>query len=266
MKTHHLFKKTLLASTLALAAMSLAGCQAEGDPSEAGGITDGSGGSSGGTGGGGIPNDGTVPSDVTEGGNPLPGNFICTAGAKLYGPSPTVSTSANGLVGAAVSPLLALLGGDTVTQLLNSVRDQPNAVDGQLDTAATYALTAGLLGNLISSVDFVIGLNGTAPTVSYAVFALSFPVATVELSLIQSVTVTTFLGTTEQETVNADATSLDLLGAVGTADPFRFFGMKVTKPYNSVSISLTPTVLSANVGDAMKVHELCTGGRFVSAP
>jgi len=98
------------------------------------------------------------------------------------------------------------------------------------------------------------------------VFALSFPVATVELSLIQSVTVTTFLGTTEQETVNADATSLDLLGAVGTADPFRFFGMKVTKPYNSVSISLTPTVLSANVGDAMKVHELCTGGRFVSAP
>jgi len=262
MKTHHLFKKTLLASTLALAAMSLAGCQAEGDPSEAGGITDGSGG----TGGGSIPNDGSVPTTVTQGGVALPGNFVCTAGAKQYGPSPTVSTSANGLVGAAVTPLLALLGGSTLNQLLNSVRDQPYAVDGKLETAAVYSLTLGLLGNLISSLDFVIGLNGSAPAGSFAVFGLSFPVATVELSLIQSVTVTTFLGTTEQETTTTDASSLDLLGAVGIAEPFRYVGMKVTKPYNSVSVSLTPTVLSANVGDAMKVHELCTGGRFVSAP
>lgn len=263
-----LFKKTLLACTLAIGALALSGCEADGDPSEAGGISGGSSGgvSSGGTsGGGGLANDGSVTTTITEGGVALSGNFICTAGAKAYGPTPSTTASANGLVGGAVSPLLQLLGGDTLTQLLNSVRDQPFAVDGNLDTAATYSLTLGLLGGLISSVDFVVGLNGTAPVGSYAVFGLSFPVATVELSLIQTVTVTTFLGTTEQETVSVDATSLDLLGAVGTADPFRFVGLRVTQPYNSVSVTLTPSVLSANVGDAMKIHDLCTGGRLVAA-
>lgn len=263
-----LFKKTLLASAIALGALSLAGCQAEGDPSEAGGITDGGGIGSSGGGGGGIPNDGSTPSDVIdgEGGGTLPGGFVCTAGAKAYGPSPTTDVVVNGLVGGAVTDLLNLLGAGTVTQLLNSVKDKELAVDGKLDTAATYSLTVGLLGGAISSIDFLIGLNGTAPIGKYAVLGLSFPIGTVELSLVQSVTVTTFLGTTQQETVDIDATALDLLGQVSTADSVRYVGLRVKKPYNSVSITLNPLVVSANVGEAMKVHELCTDGFFVATP
>ncbi|MDP3859261.1 MAG: hypothetical protein Q8Q73_16020 [Stagnimonas sp.] len=261
-------KKTLLASALALAALSLVGCQAEGDISESGGITGGSSGgaSSGGTGGGLLPNDGSVETSITEGGTPLAGNFICTAGAKAYGPSPTTEVVVNGLVGSAVSDLLNLLGATSVTALLNSVQGKELVVDGNLDTAASYNLTVGLLGGLISSIDLLVGLNGTAPIGKYAVFGLSFPTGTVELSLLQSVNITTFLGTTEQETVSVDATSIDLLGQVTTGAPNAFIGMKVTKPYNSVSISLTPTAISADIGEAMKVHELCTDGNFVAAP
>lgn len=267
-----IFKRSLLAAMVAVGSVQLAACEAEGDPSEAGGIIGGSssGGvsSSGGTSGGGtgVPNDGSTPTTVTEGGTAVSGNFICTAGAKAYGPSPVTSVAANGLVGGLLSPLLNLLGGDSLTRLLNSVQDQALAVDGDLDTAATYSLTLGLLGGLISSIDFSIQPNSTVPSGKYAVFALSFPTGTLELSLLQSVQITTYQNDTEQETISADATSLDLLGSVSTSAPYRFVGLKVTKPYNKVTVTLNPTLLSVDVGSAMKVHELCTDGTFVAAP
>lgn len=266
-----ILKRTLLAAAVAVGSIQLAACEAEGDPAEAGGISGGgtsSGGtsSSGGSSGGGVPNDGSTPTTVTEGGTAISGNFICTASAKAYGPSPITSVSANGLVGGAITPLLALLGGDTLTQLLNSVKDQSLAVDGNLDTAATYSLTLGLLGGLISSVDFAIQPNSSVPAGKYAVFALSFPTATLELSLLQNIEINTYLNDTEQESASTDASTLDLLGQVSLTDPFRFVGMKVTKPYNKVTVTLNPQLLSVNVGDAMRVHELCTDGTFVAAP
>lgn len=267
-----IFKRSLLAAMVAIGSVQLAACEAEGDPSEAGGIIGGSssGGvsSSGGTSGGGtgVPNDGSTPTTVTEGGTAISGNFICTASAKAYGPSPATSVTANGLVGGAITQLLALLGGDTLTQLLNSVKDQSLAVDGNLDTAATYSLTLGLLGGLISSIDFAIQPNSSVPAGKYAVFALSFPTATLELSLLQNIEINTYLNDTAQESATTDATTLDLLGQVSLTDPYRFVGMKVTKPYNKVTVTLNPQLLSVNVGDAMRVHELCTDGTFVAAP
>jgi len=44
-------------------------------------------------------NDGSGPTTITSGGNPLTGNFICTTGARLYG-TPTTVVGSNGLVAA----------------------------------------------------------------------------------------------------------------------------------------------------------------------
>ena len=270
------FGKTLLAA--AVAAAFLVGCQAEGDLSGTGGIGGSSGGASSGgisssgggssSGGSGVPNDGTTPTDILDGdnGTNLPGNFICTASARAYGSNPSTTVVVNGLVGSAVTDLLNLLGAGTVTNLQNSVAGKELVVDGQLDTAAIYSLTVGLLGGAISSIDLLVGLNGTAPIGRYAVFGVRFPTATVEASLIQSVTVRTFLGATLQETAIIDASTLDLAGQVSTGAPVRYLGLRVKKPYDGVSVSLSPTVVSANVGEAMYLHELCTDGYFVNAP
>ncbi len=218
------------------------------------------------TGGDLIPNDGTTPTTVFDGGTQLPGNFICTASARAYGSTPVTAVRVNGLVGSAVTDLLNTLGAGTITQLQNSVTAKELVVDGSLDTAAQYNLSVGLLGGAISSIDLFVGLNSPAPIRKYAVFGVTFPIATAELSLIQSITVRTFNGATVQETQLIDASTLDLVGQIATGGTVRFVGMKVTKPYDGVTISLSPTLISANVGNAMNVHELCTDGFFINAP
>ena len=271
MKNHNLiFKRTLLAALVAVGSVQLAACEAEGDPAEAGGISGGGtssgGASSSGGSSGGVPNDGSTPTTVTEGGTAINGNFICTASALAYGNQPTTSVAVNGLVGGPVSSLLNLLGASSLTQLLNSISAKELAADGNLDTYATYSLTVGLLGNLISSVELVVAPNSAVPAGKYAVVGLTFPVGTLELSLLQSVTLTTYLGTTEQESVDVDVSTLDLLGQLSIADTARFLGLRATKPYDSVTVSLSPTLISADVGKAMNVHELCTDGLLVAAP
>lgn len=210
-----------------------------------------------------LPNDGTTPTTVTDGGVLIPGKFVCTAGALAYGPNPTTAVVINGLVGSTVSGLITMLGAGTVTQLLNSVSGKERVVDGNLDTAATYNLTAGLLGAQINSIDLLVGLNSPVPIGKYAVFGLTFPIGLAELSLIQRVTITTFSGTTKLETANIDATSLNLLGQSATGPVKLYAGLKVTMPYDNVTISLTPTVVTVNLGNAMNVYELCTDGNFV---
>lgn len=214
----------------------------------------------------GDPNDGTTPTTVTDGPDPVPGNFICTASSRTYGPTPVTEVRVNGLVGSALTNLLNMLGAGTVTQLQNSVTAKELVVDGSLNTAAQYNLSVGLLGGAISSIDLFVGLNSPAPVAKYAVFLVTFPIATVEASLIQSITINTFLGGTLQETVEIDASTLDLVGAVSTADTIRFVGLRATKAYDGATISLSPTLVSANVGNAMNVHELCTDGFFVPVP
>lgn len=213
--------------------------------------------------GGLLPNDGTTPTHVTDDGTLINGHFICTASARAYGPNPVTEVRVNGLVGSQLTDLLNLLGAGTVTQLLNSVTAKELVVDGSLDTAAQYNLTAGLLGGLISSIDLYVGPNGVVPAGKYAVFGLTFPIATAEVTAIQSVTISTYSGATLLETVDIDASTIDLLGAVATGDTAVYFGLKATQPYDGVTISLSPTLISTNVGNAMNVNELCTDGYFV---
>jgi hypothetical protein len=262
----NLFKKILCAGAMAAAA-ALAGCEADGDPAEAGGI-----------GGGGpdsiFPNDGSTPSAVADGGPPngtgdgenISGRFICERSAKAYGPHPTTEVVANGLVGGAVSDLLELLGATPLTRLLNSVSEKENAIDGNIATYSTFALTVGLLGNLLSSVDQVIIPEDEVPAGKFAVFALGFPTATLELSLIGQIRVSTFLGDTLQERKVLTGSALDLLGAFSVANHRAFIGLRTTKPYDSVSVGILPLLISADVGEAMRVHELCTDGHFVPVP
>lgn len=216
------------------------------------------------------PNDGTTPTDVTDGpgGTPIPGGFVCTGSARAYGSNPTTTVTVNGMIGPPLTGLLNLLGGGTVAQLLNTVNNADRVIDRNLDTFAQYNLTAGLLGALISSVDLQVNVSAVVPVGQYAVFALTFPAATADVSLMQDITITTFLGSdaASGETRTVSLSEIDLLGLPVLGDPALFVGFKTTKPYDRVSISLTPGLLSADVGNAMNVHELCTRGMFITPP
>lgn len=262
------FLKKALAAGMIASAVMLAGCEADGNASEAGGIGSGDPNDPGTL----FPNDGTTGGNITEGGTPIAGgdtgfNFICEASAKAFG-VPSTEAGSGGLIGGPLTALLELLGGSSLTQLLNSVKDKELVIDGELESHSTFTLTLGLLGGLLSSVDQTVRLGGVAGAGNYAVFGVSFPVATLELSLGNSIIVTTYrkvgIVDVQQETVTLPVTSLDLLGLVGGGRAF--VGVKATKDYDRVTIGLTPGLLSANVGEAMFVHELCTKGRLVAAP
>lgn len=256
------FRNFTLACAVAAFA-TLSGCEANG-PGYGGG---GGGGNGNGTGkitggatGGPFPNDGTIPTTITNGGTPVPGHFICTDSAqKQYGATTTVSL--NGLVGSTLSPLLDTLGSTTATALLNSVKDADLAIDGDLDTHSTFALTAGALGAVDSVGQTVLLPAGsTVPPGGYAVFAVQFPAGTVTAALLGNVKVTTYLNKVAQESITATETQIALLGQNVTGDTNAFIGVQATKPYDSADISLAPPLLSADVGDAMHVNELCTAG------
>jgi hypothetical protein len=240
---------------LLLAAATLAGCDANG-PGSGGGGGSGSGNGTGvGPVTGTFPNPGTT---ITDGGNPVPGNFTCTQSAQaLNGATTTVVL--NGLIGANLTPVLNQIGGNTVTTLLNSVTNKEEAIDGNLDTYSTVALTAGLAG-VIDSVGQAVLLPAAQPAGGYAVFAVDFPAGAVTVSVLNNVMVTTYLGDTQQETTTTTQTQLALLGQSGTGLVNAYIGLRTTKPYNRADITLTPAVLAADVGDAMHVHELCTAG------
>ena len=259
--TKNILTKTLLAGAVALL---MTGCSADGDGSVSPGS--GAGGPGGGlnVGGGGgteFPNNGSVGGEITENGNPIGGNFLCLASAQAaFGT--TTEVGANGLVGGTLTPLLNLLGAGPATTLLNSVTDKDLAIDGAIVTGSSFTLPVGALFGLVDSVDQVFFLPGTQPVGSFAVFGLQFPPGTVQLSLTDTITVTTFLGNTEQETQDFSQLALDLLGFNALGDSIGFFGIKATQPWDRATISLNQLVASANVGPAMKVHELCTVGSF----
>ena len=248
-------KTALKAVPVLAAALLLGACTSNG--ADEGDI---SGGGSGGI----LPNDGTTPSNVTQGGTPIapPAHFICTQASTFYG-DVTTDVGTGGLVGGPLTALLKLLGGDTVAQLLNSVTNANNAIDGNLDTYASVSLTVGLLGGLLSTVDesVLMPAGVTVPAGKYAVYGISFPKGTVSLSLFNTVEIATYLNNTKQESNTLDQNALALLGAVGGSSPsVAFVGIRATKPYDRATISLTPGLLSLNVGDAMRIHELCVDG------
>jgi hypothetical protein len=263
-------KLASLAAVL-LAAMALSACTSNGDGG--GGGSSGGGGGGGGIDGssssGGPLNDGTGNSNVTENGNPIapPLHFICTTGARAYG-DVTTAVGANGLVGSQLSDLVNSIGGTTATTLLNSVTEPDNVIDGKLSTFATFSLTAGLLLTAVDSVDesVLLPAGSTVPAGKYAVFGLSFPNGTVNLSLLKSVTVATYLKDNTGAYVQQESNTLNstlLLGLLGQGvlnEPAVWLGVKTTKPYDRATVLLTPGLLAADVGDAMHVYELCVDG------
>jgi hypothetical protein len=243
------------------ASLILFGCTSNGLDSGNGGIT-------GGASNGGLANDGSTATNITQGGVAVSGNFICTQGSQAYG-DVTTQVGSNGLVGGLLTDLLNLLGATTVTQLLNSVDNPNNAIDGNLDTYASVSLTLGLLGGLLDSVDESVLLpsGSTVPAGKFAVYGLTFPKGAVSLSLFSQVKVATYLDNVAQESNTLSQSELALLGSIGgSTPPAVFVGVETTKPYDRATISLTPGLLSLNVGDAMRIHELCTDGSLVKAP
>lgn len=272
--------KTLSVAAVVALSVGLGGCEADSDgllTSDPGdGIGDGTG-AGGGTGTGPIipgydedgdgvadiyPNDGSADTEVTEGGVALEGSFVCTESAQIFdGTQAQVGTG--GLVGGLLVDLLGHLGAGTVTALLNSVKETTLAIDGTLDTASVFTLTLDLLG-LLSSVDQIITLpSGTVVEDGYAVAALSFPKALLELTLGGSVELITYRDEVEQERVSVGLNNLDLLGL--GQERRLFLGMHVTQPYDQVVVSLAPRLLTVNLGEAMKLHELCTNGQMMAA-
>ncbi|SEQ03507.1 hypothetical protein SAMN04488038_103145 [Solimonas aquatica] len=263
MMNSELMKKTLIAA-MAAAALGLAGCQADGSGTESGSIISDGGGSAPP-----LNNDGSTPTDIdtngdgTVDGNDTAGNFVCTQGARAFGDVTTADAS-GGLLGGPLTTLINGLGGDPVTALTNGVSEPDNVVDGHLSTYATFTLPASLLGALVAAVGEVVNFPGAVPAGNYAVFGVTFPAGVLNLGLTKTVTVSTFLGTTLQESITVNQANLDLLGISLAGDQSGYIGLKATKKYDSAVISLYSSLVSAQVGDAMHVHELCTGGKFVS--
>lgn len=213
--------------------------------------------------GAGLVNDGSALTTVTSGGNRIAGNFICSHSVSATEPAMIVGS--NGLVGGLLTDLLGGLGLDVVANLLNSVQTPEAAADADLDTAAGVTLTAGLLGSTLTSVDLtaVIRDGGTVPAGYYAVAGISFPGGVANLSLFNAITVTTSLFGVPRDTITLDQSAISLLGIDGSTVPTAWVGVRASQPYDAVTVSAVPGVLSVNVGNAMRVHEFCYDGRFV---
>lgn len=218
-------------------------------------------------------NDGTIPTTIDNGGKPVPGHFICTLGTGSLVTDPanpvTTAVGTKGLVGGPLTGLLNGLGGSTATDLLNSVKNTHNVIDDKIPTYATFSLAAGGLSILDSvDLDVLAPTGSTIPAGGYAVFAITFPGATVNLSLGKSITVSTFLdkpgapATTPQETISVPKSQLGLLGSGG--DQPAFIGLKTTKPYNRAALEVNPGLLSAVVGPSLYANEFCVGGKMVT--
>jgi len=263
-----LLKKTLLAVSVA-AAFGLAGCSADGSGTESGSIV-----SDGGTAKPPLNNDGSTPTNVQQDTNndgtadtavDSGKNFVCTQGALAYG-QVVAADASSGLLGGPLTSLINTLGGTPITALTNGVSEPYNAVDGYLSTYATFTLPASLLTSAVDAVAESITFPQKVGAGAYAVFGVTFPAGTLNLGLTKTVTVSTYLGTTLQESLSVNEVNLDLLGRTVAGDQAAFIGIKTKKDFNSAVIALSSTLASVQVGDAMHVHELCTGGKFVTAP
>lgn len=210
-----------------------------------------------------IRNDGSTPTLITSNGVDTQKNFVCTE--SVVDRTPVASVGTAGLVGGSLTRLLASLGGTQLTDLLNSVQNKDSAIDGNLDTYASVNLTLGLLGGLLSSVDETVEVPiiHVGQPGEYAAFAVSFPTGVANLTLLNAVRVRTFLHDGLQEETSINQSALSLLTAVGGSLPATaYVGLQATRPFDKATISLIPGLLTVNVGDAMRIHELCVNGRL----
>lgn len=209
--------------SLLLAATALAACRADGPA---------------GDGGGGI----RVPIPPP---NP---NALCTAGAPA---GSVVSIAEAGLLCQLTDPLNGVL--DTC-----NITDPAKAIDGDFDTFAVAEYDLGALDPaLAGSVTLTTDLPGPVPAGQVAGFIVSFPGGIVDASLLRNLTVTTSLNGTQQETVTSTGTlDLDVLGLIGGTDK-ALVGLRNTKAYNSVSLRVDSTLLTADVTHAVNIYDTC---------
>ncbi len=252
-------KHLAFAAMVATAAVGLAGCEAQGDGS-LDGIDDGDGVL--------FPNDGSTFTRVTEDGTPINvgERFICDAGASDVSNDLETRVVTLGLIGGPVANLLDALGADPVNGVTGSVTDKDNVIDNDLTTFATFRRAVDLVGTL-TTVDEVVRFNTQVSDGHYAVFAVSFPAGVLEASLVNRIVIHTFRDHVLQETTAlTQAVAVDLLGLPLVNGVRRaFIGLKTTQDFDAVTVGTVP-LLAANVGDSLRVHELCTDGHFVSAP
>ncbi|HEY1077800.1 MAG TPA: hypothetical protein VGE51_14005 [Fontimonas sp.] len=213
-----------------------------------------------------VEDDGTGSGDQTDVAGGTSGRrFLCReAFDGAFGA--TTDVGANGLVGGPLTDLVNTLGGGSATSLLNSVTSPDLAIDADLRTASVFTLTASLLGTAIDTIEQNVYTPGgsTIAAGKYAVAALSFPRGLVNAGLLTGVTVTTYNNDTALESTTFDATSIELLGLPLVGDPYAMVGMKVSQPYNRVAVSLASGLLSADVAEALYLHEVCTDGVLVA--
>lgn len=184
----------------------------------------------------------------------------------------TTEAGANGLVGGVVGSILGSVGGQSANDMLNGIDEPLQAIDHDLKTASTFTLTASALVGQVDSLEQVFTYD-TPRSSGFAVAALSFPAGAVDLSMMRTVALSTYLdeGDTQstvpsEPDVPGDATTVDLLGVDGFGGGRIFLGRQVTQPFNRIVISLSGDLLSADVGEAMYVHEVCVDGVIVDVP
>lgn len=223
-----LWKICIKAGTLAVLA-HLAACNANGDGSAGSPIANGSAGTGG--------------ADV--------GGYKCIATA----PPGSVSTvSETGLLCTLTDPLNAIL--DTC-----SIQNPVAAIDGNFNSFATAQYAVGALDPALGgSVTLTVDLPGPVAAGQVAAFAVDFPAATlVNISLLRDLTVSTALNGTAQEAHGANnAAQLDLLGTNIAGSPGRILvGFANSKPYNQLSLTVSAQLLSADLMNAVNIHEAC---------
>lgn len=211
-----------------------------------------------------VVNNGSLPTSIVNGGVPLNSNFICTTSAVGKGVNAVIG--ANGLVGGALNGLLGQLGLDQVAALLSSVAAPDAAIDGNLDTFSAVTLAVGTLGPLVNSVDesIVFSPQSAFGAGTFAVFGLSFPSGIANASVFNLLRVRTFLNDNEQESNVVTRRTLSVLGL--GPEPAMYFGLQANKPFNRVTFTVEPDLLTANLGPVVNVHELCLGGTLVAKP
>lgn len=220
-----------------------------------------------------VPNADQLDTDGDGVGDACPaaaGPGLPVAGCAAIAPQTSVVTmSETGLI---CSLTEALTG-----SLLDSctVQSPTLAVDQNFDTYSTVQYDVGLLDPVLAmlepellggSITLTVKLPTPVPANQFAGFVISVPGGTVDLSLLRNFKVSTSLdGSTEpgEEAGGAQLPptaldfDLDLLQQLGD-DTKRPIGFANTLPYDRVSLTVDATLLSADLLQAVRVHETCT--------
>lgn len=172
-------------------------------------------------------------------------NFTCT---QTPAAGSLVTPSSSGLACTVTDPLVE---GCTVY-------DPQLAADANYDSFAVMensvaALDPALAGFVSLTVD-----SGPIPAGRVAAFLVSLPGGmVVDASVLRSLSVSTSLGGTEQESTIYDGIAVDVLGLVGDSGKI-LLGFPNRLAYDQLTLTVDATLLSADVFSSVNVYEACT--------